>query len=404
MKHKLFIFSCMLSIIIEYCLVFIFFNKLLKLNFIISLIITLVILALLTVIMFFSSKAIVQGDTDVNEKPCEKELMEIINKTNKLYNKQFELHYTSVPILNPAFCLKNCVYINLSEKIIKNKDNPTYSLMIDEIFLPGVVAHELGHAISGLTKYSFLATVKPLYVLSSYLLIMIHALIGKKNIVARIFNYLFVGLYTLITLPYQILVFPFIRNEEITANSIAASLGYGNDLRSYYKLTCILDGNENRLLRFVDFLHPSPALMVNKLNKDLKISNKKVDYFTAKNHLIYVETDTLTLKIPNNVEVLLNKSINGDHLLKLTGDNVKVVYPLAFNNCINVEKIILPNVEEFSVSCLSKLKNLKEIKINNINILRQIYNRYPDREFSKSIKKILDQNIITSEDKDSKTL
>ena len=79
------------------------------------------ILVLLTVVMFFSSKSIVQGDADVEDKPCEKELMEIINKTNKLYNKQFELHYTSVPILNPAFCLKNCVYINLSEKRSKNK-------------------------------------------------------------------------------------------------------------------------------------------------------------------------------------------------------------------------------------------------------------------------------------------
>lgn len=401
MKHKLFIFSCVLSIIIEYCFVFIFLYKLLEFNFIVSLIITLVILVLLTVVMFFSSKSIVQGDADVEDKPCEKELMEIINKTNKLYNKQFELHYTSVPILNPAFCLKNCVYINLSEKRSKNKDKPTYSLMIDEIFLPGVVAHELGHAISGLTKFSFLATVKPLYVLSSYLLIMIHALIGKKNLAAKIFNYLFVGLYTLITLPYQILVFPFIRNEEITANSIAAKLGYGNDLRSYYKLTCILDGDENKLLRFVDFLHPTPNLMVEKLSIDLKVNKKNVDFFTAKKHLIYVKTDTVTLKIPSDCEVLLNKSIAGDNLLKLTGESIKTVYPLAFNNCTNIEKLILPNVEEFSVSSLSKLKNLKEIKINNVNILKQIYNRYPDREFSKSIKVILDQYDL---DKESKTL
>ena len=284
MKHKFFIFSCLISILIEYGLLFIFLYKVLKINLIVSIIVVVVIFLLLLIGVLLGSKSIIQGDIDIDDRPCEEELLEIINKINKLYNKKFELHYISIPVLNPAFCMKDCVYINLSEKKSSNTDKVAYSLISDEIFLPGVVAHELGHAISELTQYTFLATIKPLYIISSYLIMIIQGLIGKQNIFLKILNYFLIFVYIVITLPYQLFIYPFIRQDEITANSIAAKLGYGENLRAYYKLYSLVNDDNNKLLRAIDFTHPTPELMAKKLSIELKVNKKAVDYFIAKKH------------------------------------------------------------------------------------------------------------------------
>ena len=85
-----------------------------------------------------------------------KQLLEIINVTSKAYNKKFKLHYVTLPQPNPAWCLGSDLYINNAIKV-----NPLY--------LPGIVAHELGHAISGVSNYTLLASLKPSTLISKTL-------------------------------------------------------------------------------------------------------------------------------------------------------------------------------------------------------------------------------------------
>ena len=134
MKKILFIILNLISILIEYTLIYLFFNVILNYNFTISTIMTFIILLLFIVLVLVANHQLKLPDDKDEKRPLESKLLEIINVTSKNYNKKFNLHYVTLPQPNPAWCIGNDLYINNSIKV-----NPLY--------LPGIVAHELGHAM-----------------------------------------------------------------------------------------------------------------------------------------------------------------------------------------------------------------------------------------------------------------
>ena len=258
MKKGLFILLNIFSVLIEYLLIYLFFRYVLNKVFLISLIMTLVIFTIMVIFILYANIILRKTNIEDEKRPYEKELLNLIDNVEKKYHKDFHLHYVSAPQPNPAWCVGNHIYIN-------------NEYVNDEIFLPGMIAHELGHAISGISHYTFIPSLKVSTTLSRVLYLTIVAMFNsKKKFVKNISYGLFIPYY-IINLNNMVFTFHFLRNDEITANSIAVELGYGDYLRSYYGLAKLYE--QDPFLVKCDFYHPSIDKMIHCMNQKMKINN-----------------------------------------------------------------------------------------------------------------------------------
>ena len=317
------------------------------------------------------------------KRPCEEELTKMIDKFSKEYNKKFYLHYVNAPQPNPAWCVGNHIYIN-------NK------FMCDNIFLPGVVAHELGHVISGISHLTFIPSLKVSTILSRIFHLTIVALLEKESNAFKIFALVLFVPYYIINLNNLIFTYHFLKKDEITANTIAAKLGYGDYLRCYYAIALKYDND--KLFRKSDLLHPSIDIMIKRLNEELKVKNELVDIYYINNILILAQLKTKTFKIPDFITELYPNSISGDNLVKVSSEYIEKVHYGAFRECKNLEIIQLKNVKNFPTAVVGNLDKLNMIKIDDLNILHKIYLKYPNKLFSNKIyQKLVNNGIIKEE-------
>ena len=142
--------------------------------------------------------------------------------------------------------------------------------LCDKLFLPGVIAHELGHAISGISHYTFIPSLKVSTMLSRIFHLTITAFYNSKRSWLNNLAYVFYVPYYIINLNNIIFTYRFLRNDEITANKVAVKLGFGDYLRCYYGIA--LNIGEDPFLRKCDFFHPSIKEMLNNMNKDMNIN------------------------------------------------------------------------------------------------------------------------------------
>lgn len=382
MNKGLFVILNIFSIILEYILVYLFFRFILKKIFLISIIMTLFVFLLMVFIVVFANIMLRKTKIEDKSRPCEEEILKIIDKCSEMYNKKFYLHYVTAPQPNPAWCISNHIYINNQYRC-------------STIYLPGVVAHELGHAISGISNYIFIPSLKISTLISRvfYLTIISLLNVDKKltNIIANIF---FIPYY-IVNLNNLIFTYHFLKKDEITANSIAVNLGYGEYLRCYYAE--VLKYDDNKLFRKADLMHPSIKMMIDKLNFELGIKNELLDIYYINNILMYANIKTKTFNIPKFITEIYPNSINSSCLVKITSDYVEKIHYNAFKSCSNIEVLSFKNIKEFPVSVINNLNKLEVIKINDLNILKNIYLKYSDRLFSNKLYNILEKNGIIKE-------
>ena len=383
MKKGLFIILNLISVIIEYTIIYLFFRFILKKVFLISIIMTFIIFILMVLIVVYANIVLRKSKIEDKSRPCEEEIIKIINKCSEIYNKKFYLHYVSAPQPNPAWCISNHIYINNQYRC-------------SNIYLPGVVAHELGHAISGISNYTFIPSLKISTLISRVFYLTIISLINidKKitNIIARIF---YIPFY-IINLNNLIFTYHFLKEDEFTANSVAVKLGYGEYLRCYY--ATVLKYDDNKLFRKADLMHPSIKLMIEKINFELGIKKELVDIYYINNILMLANIKTKTFNIPKFITEIYPNSINSSCLVKITSDYVEKIHYNAFKGCPNIEVLSFENVKEFPVSVISSLDKLEAIKIDDLNVLNNIYIKYPNRIFSKKVYQVLVKNGIIKED------
>ena len=221
MKKVLFIILNLISVFIEYALIYLFFRFVLNKVFIISMIMTLVIFIMMIFVVIFANIVLRKSSIEDKNRPCEDEINKIIDKFTFKYNKRFYLHYVSAPQPNPAWCIGNHIYIN-------------NQFRCDNVFLPGVVAHELGHVISGISHFTFIPSLKVTSILSRVFHLSITALLNHDKTFCKIISWVLFIPYYIINLNNIIFTYHFLKEDEINANSIAAKLGYGEYLRCYY--------------------------------------------------------------------------------------------------------------------------------------------------------------------------
>ena len=383
MKKVLFIILNLISVFIEYALIYLFFRFVLNKVFIISMIMTLVIFIMMIFVVIFANIVLRKSSIEDKNRPCEDEINKIIDKFTFKYNKRFYLHYVSAPQPNPAWCIGNHIYIN-------------NQFRCDNVFLPGVVAHELGHVISGISHFTFIPSLKVTSILSRVFHLSITALLNHDKTFCKIISWVLFIPYYIINLNNIIFTYHFLKEDEINANSIAAKLGYGEYLRCYYAVALKYDNN--KLFRKSDLMHPSIELMINKLNEELKIRKELLDIYYINNALILANIETKTFTVPSFITEIYPDSINGNNLIKVSSNNVKKVHFGAFRECRNLEIISFKNITDFSISSLKCLNRLNTIKFDDLNIINKIYLNFPNRLFSSKLKKILVNNGFIKED------
>lgn len=313
------------------------------------------------ILTLFASHQLKQPDDNEENKPLENELLSIINSATIKYKKKFVLHYISAPQPNPAWCIGNNLYIN-------------NSCSANPIYLPGIVAHELGHAISGLSNYTIMASLKPSTMISKIIYLTIVALFNKKKLIFKIVIFLLLFIYILFSLNNMIFTYPFLIQDEFTANTIAVNLGYGDSLRCYYGLAKL--DNDNDFLRKIDFMHPKVIDMLDRINKELNIKDEYLDMYYCNGILLTCYNETPTIILPNFIKEIGNMAFVNKNLKKITGKSVLKINHNSFINNVKLEELNIPNVIEFSTLSIRNLDNLKEIKINDLSIQKQIYLKY----------------------------
>ncbi len=363
MRKILFIITSIISVLVEYLIIYLLFNYIFGFHKVVTYGMLISILVVMTFLTITSYVYLHKETPSDEEKPNEVFLTKIIEQVNSKYHKHFKLYYITTIQPNPAWCIGNCIYVNNNYRI-------------DEDYLGGIIGHELGHALSGICNYTFLASLKPSTVISKVIYFTIIALTKKQSSINKIFLTLFIGIYILFSLNNLIFIYPMIRNDEYVANKLAVELGYGQELRCYYGLG--YDEDLNPLIQKLDFLHPSLSQMINKINQELNLTKDQLEYYVIKNKLIKCTKMTKTITLPEQIEIITNKAFINPHLKKITSYNVLSIQSGAFSNNLELEELIFPNLVSLGTYKLNKLTKLKNIKINNEVIITSLIEIFKD--------------------------
>lgn len=372
MRKVKFIITSICSVLIEYLEIYLFNRYIFHFNQLLSYGIMIGIFLVMSGLTFVSYYCLRQDTSDDEPKPNESILTNIIEKVNQKYQKHFKLIYLTSIQPNPAWCIENYIYVNNN-----------YS--IDEEFLGGVVAHELGHAISGIGKYTFIASMKPSTMFSKILYFIIIQLNKKRTIIKSIISNVLLIFYFILSLNNIIFVYPMIRSDEYFANKIAVELGYGNELRCYYGLG--YDNSVTPIIKVMDLMHPTLDKMIERLNDDLGLSIEQRDYYIIGNKLIKCTKMTKTITLPNQVKIITSNAFTNPNLKKITAYEVLTIETLAFANNLLLEELIIPKTINFSTHRLNELKHLTKIDVNDEEILKKLI-KYFDCENLKLVKQL----------------
>ncbi len=350
-----FILMQVISIIIEYLLLFLFLHYLVKIDFIISISIAIGLLILGLIISIISSKSLQNDETEKENIPNDK-LYESLNKlivnANDKYHLNLKLIFIKFDIVGVAFSVGNNIYINQD-----------YDMKIE--YLQGVLAHEIGHHISKLCRYSLIDTIKISTALSKIFHFFYLKLMKTNHF--KWLGYIMVFFHLIFSLNNLIFTYPFLYNDEYLANHNACTLGYGEHLRCYYSMC--LDDERSKLDQFLDFTHPSTKKMMDKMNKELKIDEKYYDYYFIDHRLYYYKTDVKELELPPFITILRSNAVRDYNLIKITSSNILKVDDNAFRYTPNLKEISFPAAYDFSKRSIRSLKIEKlNIKIDESNL------------------------------------
>ena len=354
----MFLLSNFIFTIIEYGLLFLLNYKAFNMGLTAAIIVTAVVFSiclLLTIVASFQLKTI----TDLDDyQPGKERLLKLIESANKKYGLSFELVYVTSIQPSPAWVIKDKIFIN-------NKYLP------DEMFLEGIVGHEIGHVISGLSKYTVIASLRISTIINRVLFAIIQLLINKAP---EFLIYIIYGIYIFFSIPNIIGVYPFVVKDEFIANSYCIKLGYGDSLRAYYSFGLNKENNE-KWIRLTDFTHPSIEKMIDKMNEEMRLNNKTKNMYILNDTLIASYQTTPTSTLPQEVKNIYFYAYKDlKNLKKIKGEGVEHISGNAFSGCDNIEELIFPNLKDFSYSSFNNLKKIKKVEVNDEAVKEKIMN------------------------------
>lgn len=198
----------------------------------------------------------------------------LIDKANKMGDMSIKLGVTHTKDLqSPAFAMVNTIYVNKAYKV-------------KEQYKAGLIAHELGHVLSGLNRKVYFLNARYSLIIGALLNVIGHRVQYSKIKIIRPITYIAFVLYYVINIVNKLVYFPFLKNDEHLANSFAVALGAGDSLRCYYFDSF---SRTDKKLNIFDFAHPSPASMIEQMNLDFGYKeNYATDVYAIDNVIKFV--------------------------------------------------------------------------------------------------------------------
>jgi hypothetical protein len=212
---------------------------------------------------------------DIKEVDFDDRYVDMIKKAEELKGAKIPVKFIQFERLQyPAFYHKGIVYINQ-----KDKTYPPH-------YIEGLIAHELGHAISGYGDKYVLAQIKMSNIARSIIVSFRHAVMRKKNadMNKTVEGFLY---YLMLWLTWldEIILFKYLRTEEYLANKNACLISNGESLRTYYYH---VHRRRKRQRYEFDLIHPAPKKMIMRMEKYMDLDEYNKDVYAVDDKIYYV--------------------------------------------------------------------------------------------------------------------
>lgn len=212
---------------------------------------------------------------DIREVDVDERYMAMVKKAEELKGAEIPVKFIEFSRLHyPAFYHKGTVYINQADR-----SYPPH-------YIEGLIAHELGHAISGYGDNYVFAQVKLTNVFRALIVSIRHSFMRRKNremnVVAETILYYIMKSLTLID---EHILFKYLRREEYLANKNACLISDGHSLRTYYYHV----HRRRRKQRYeFDVIHPAPKAMILRMEKYMDLDEYNRDVYAVDDKIYYV--------------------------------------------------------------------------------------------------------------------
>lgn len=243
----------------------------------VAVILTIIFIVIIHMAIFFKQyqKNPFGESKDVKEVDFDDRYLDMIKKAEEIKGCKIPVKFIEFERLHyPAFYHKGIVYINNA-----NKSYPSQ-------YIEGLIAHELGHAISGYADDFVFAQVKMSNVARAIIVSIRQAFMRKEN--KELNQYVEGFLYYLmrsLTWLDEYILFKYLRIEEYEANKNACLISDGFSLRTYYYHV----HRRRRKQRFeFDVIHPAPKAMIIRMEKYMDLNEYNKDVYAVDDKIYYV--------------------------------------------------------------------------------------------------------------------
>jgi len=197
----------------------------------------------------------------------------LIEEAEKLKGNKLDVRFVeNDQIISPAFYHRNTVYINTKHPLKKE-------------YFEGMLAHELGHAISGFGDYLHLTSLSISTMLVSLIVNGRYVYLMKRNKINRFLDNIIYMIVMILSYKDHLLLNRFSKEEEYLANYYATKLTDGHSLRTYYYRVL----NQRHFLEDrYDLRHPSPMEMIKQMELEMNLTVYEKDVYPIDNRIYYV--------------------------------------------------------------------------------------------------------------------
>lgn len=215
---------------------------------------------------------------EINEPSNQfEEYINLIKQTEQIRNKPLQYKYVNVKeIPSPAFYTRNTVYIN---KAFKQ----------DKQLFEGILAHELGHASTRLGDVASFSVFRLSSTLSNIFMMLRLQTRNQKNILFQILDLYLYIMFMLLSLLDEIILNPFMREDEYLANTYALTITDGRALRVYYQKG--IKQYQKATMRY-DLKHPPVYKMLERLEEQMDLSEHEKDVYAVGTKIYHIHNAT----------------------------------------------------------------------------------------------------------------
>lgn len=228
-------------------------------------------------IMFIKSKSSKSYGTEVTSSKnidILEDSMHLVKKAEELKGDKLQIKFVeNEVIINSAFYANKVVYINVKNPVKKD-------------YFEGMLAHELGHAITGFGDGIIYFALSLTSITASIITGLRYSYMKrKKKSINKYLDSILYGIIMVLSYKDHFFFNKFIKEDEIKANDYALELTDGHSLRTYYYK--VLRSRNFEADRF-DLRHPPVNVMLDRMESQMNLDEHELDIFHINSKIYFV--------------------------------------------------------------------------------------------------------------------